>query len=226
MIGILANVAMRYTHWSTRICIAPVSHVKDRSIGALPDTWIKTEQCGARLSDLPKRNAMEYSEDIMVDRLLRLDVGETPDLMQTTPDFFSNTLRDSGDWGMLPRRPSQLSSSPVSPRRITMPSSPSTPTQQDHDVPMKSPESNRGPGPVTPVPGQPEPNLPKALRPGLPTALVPGSIIGVKVPSEPSLSGTPSRLPPLPPSHSTTPLETPEGPRTASPVDDVEMSGT
>ncbi|KAG6354571.1 hypothetical protein INS49_004589 [Diaporthe citri] len=221
MIGILANVAMRYTHWSTRICIVPVSYVKDRSIGALPDTWIPTDQCGARLSDLPNRNPMQYSENIMVDRLMRLNVAPTPDLMQTTPDFWmldDNTnrglLTDPRDWGVLPRRLSQPPSSPESPPpRRGMPTSPPTP-------PSKEP----GP-PVTPAPpvadAGPKSALPPALAPGLPTALVPGSRKGVSVPTGPRLMRTPSRQPRGPPV-----VKTPQGPREASPDNDTPMSGT
>lgn len=250
MIGILANVAMRYTNWSTRICIVPVSHVKDRSIGSLPNTWIQTDQSGARLSDLPNRNPMQYSENIMVDRLLRLDVAPTPDLMQTTPDFWTNVIEGNptgrrgsniGDWGVLPRPRSEPPSSPPSPpsppKRITLPTEPPPPPPQDPAQPVAPapPVSTAGPGPgsvpvllVTPgsdpVPVElipPASGLPRALTPGMPLALVPGSRAGVFVPTEPSLMSSPSR-PPRGPS----PFKTPERPRQASPDPDTPMSGT
>ncbi|KAK7719416.1 hypothetical protein SLS63_010053 [Diaporthe eres] len=234
MIGILANVAMRYTHWSTRICICPVSHVKDRSIGSLPDTWIPTEHCGARLSDLPKRNAMQYSEDVMVDRLLRLEVAQTPDPMQTSPDWWNKTLTDDAngrrssetrDWGLLPRQdsaPSTPTSSP--PPRRGLPTSPLTPPpsrEPDQTVTPAPPVSGTGPGPslaplalITPPSG-----LPPALSPGLPIALVKGSRAGVFVPTGPGLN-TPPRSGPSPLRN---PFETPEEPKERSPDNDIAM---
>lgn len=71
MIGILANRAMQFTNWSTRICLVPVSDVKNRTPGAPDGTWAPTNEHGSRLSDLPHHNAMQYNEDTLLDRIVR-----------------------------------------------------------------------------------------------------------------------------------------------------------
>lgn len=81
MIGILANRAMQFTNWSTRICLVPVSDVRNRAPGALDGTWAPVNEHGSRLSDLPHHNAMQYSEETLVDRIVRANLLLTLDLM-------------------------------------------------------------------------------------------------------------------------------------------------
>jgi hypothetical protein len=71
MIGILANRAMQFTDWSTRICLVPVREVKDRAVGVLNGTRARTDEHGSRLSDLPHHNAMQYTEDTLINRIVR-----------------------------------------------------------------------------------------------------------------------------------------------------------
>lgn len=183
MIGILANVAMRYTHWSTRLCLVPVTHVKDRTLGALEGTWIETATCGARLTSLPNRNPMQYSERIMVDNLLRLDLDSPPgsqqptplpDMGEISPDFFpprvlqqeppqnalglSTPQQQPGDGQPLtPQTPAQA------PQQGVQPTPPDTvlPAQRDGSTPAPGPRPSSTP-PRPPRRG----NRPRGNRPG------------------------------------------------------------
>lgn len=109
MIGILANRAMQLTDWSTRICLVPVSDVRDRSTGPLTNTWVPTSEQVFSLSNLPLPNAMQYSEDPMVNRTVRLNLPPILDLIKTQPDDISSQQPPTTTNG----RPSSMSPNSV-----------------------------------------------------------------------------------------------------------------
>lgn len=226
MIGILANVAMQYTNWSTRICLVPVSQVRDRTIGALPNTWVDTQSYSARLSNLPKRNPMQYSENIMVDRLIRLGIAPSPEMMDIdyrTPALLTTaTPRPSQQrapaWGVLPPRSAQTPSPTRSQRWRSPASSPDSPPPGGPSQPVTPAQSPTNMGPRSGL-------LPSALRPppsALPSALLPGSGPGSRPSSAASGLATPSRVP-LPQPSGFTPYGTPQRRRSSAEGSDTPM---
>ncbi|KAG8164376.1 hypothetical protein KVR01_006294 [Diaporthe batatas] len=61
MIGIMANRAMRATDWTTRICLVPVSHVKNRTLDAERGSWVPTGEHGSRLYLVGYNTDMQYN---------------------------------------------------------------------------------------------------------------------------------------------------------------------
>lgn len=207
MIGILANVAMQYTHWSTRICLVPMSHVRDRTIGALPNSWVNTQNYCARLSDLPNRNPIQYSENIMVDRLMRLGMSPTPELMDIdsrTPSLTPAATPSPGQQGPQSR-------GEQTPRRAQTPS----PTgSRPWRSPVSSPDSPPPGGstqPVTPA------RTPTATGPG--SGLLTSALRPI-APLPPAL--TPSKVP-LPQSTGVTPYGTPQRRKSSGGGSDTPM---
>lgn len=217
---------MRYTNWSTRICLVPVDQVRDRTIGALQNTWVGTQTYSARLSDLPKRNPMQYSENIMVDRLVRLGIAASPEMMDIdyrTPALVTNPTPQVGQqrdptWGVLPPRPVQTPSPTGSQRWRSPESSPESPPPGGPSQPVTpaQPPTTTGPGSGL---------LPSALRgppSALPPALIPGSGPGSRPSSRGSGVATPSRVP-LPQPSGSTPYGTPQRRRSSGGGSDTPM---
>lgn len=219
-------MAMQYTNWSTRICLVPMSQVRDRTIGALPNTWVYTHSYCARLSDLPKRNPMQYSENVMVDRLVRLGIAPTPEMMDIdyrTPAMPPAATPRPGQqrvptWGELPPRQAQPPSPTGSQRWRSPESSPDSPPPGGPSQPVTPAQTPTTTGPGSGL-------LPSALRgppSALPPALTPGSGPGSRPSSAASGIATPSRVP-LPQSTGFTPYGTPQRRRSSGGGSDTPM---